>query len=227
MKTRCSIIAVSLSIFLCASARAELKWEKTTVELHPAIGDKQAVGQFKYKNVGDKPVRILSVKTSCGCTTTALKKNDVAPGESGEITATFTIGNRTGMQQKSVNVTTDDPQNKTTVLMLQANIVQALALNPAFVFWQAGEEAKPKTIIARAGKEIPIKNLDVVSSSPDFLTKVEPGSSPGEFKINVQPRQTAKAVMATLKISPDYPKGSPQFFYATARVTGVPASVAR
>lgn len=220
-------MAVSLSVVLCASARAELQWEKTTVELHPAIGDKQAVGQFKYKNVGDKPVRILSVKTSCGCTTTALKKNDVAPGESGEITATFTIGNRTGAQQKAINVTTDDPQNKTTVLMLQANIVQALTLTPAFVYWHAGEEAKPKTIVARAGKDLPVKNLDVVSSSPDFLTKVEPGSAPGEFKINVQPRQTAKAVMGSLTIKPDYPKGSPQVYHATVRVTGVPVSAAR
>ena len=29
-------------------ARAELKWEQTSVELHPAANDKQAVGHFKY-----------------------------------------------------------------------------------------------------------------------------------------------------------------------------------
>lgn len=227
MKTHRSIIAVSLSIFLGVTARAELKWDQTTLELNPSVGAKQAVGQFKYKNVGDRVVRITSVKTSCGCTTTALKKNDVAPGESGEITATFTIGNRTGLQQKTVNVETDDPQNKTMVLLLKANITQALALNPTFVYWQTGEEPKPKTIVARAGKDMPIKNLEIISSSQDFITKVERGSAPGEFKINVEPRQTAKPVFATLTIKPDYPKEAPKALYAQARVIGTPASAAR
>src|ERR1700720_1086005 len=87
-----TIIAFTLSILLCGAARAGLTWEQTQIELHPGVGDKEAVGHFKYKNTGDKAVRIKSVRSSCGCTTAQTQKDQVDPGESGEITATFKIG---------------------------------------------------------------------------------------------------------------------------------------
>ena len=58
MKT--PILTLTLSIFLCATARAELKWEQTQIELHPAIADKQAVAHFKYENVGNAPVTVAA-----------------------------------------------------------------------------------------------------------------------------------------------------------------------
>lgn len=218
MKTR--LLGITMSIFLCLSARAELKWEQTTIETNPAIGDKQAIGHFKYQNVGKAPIRFRSVHSSCGCTVARSQKDEAQPGDKGEITATFNIGGRTGIQIKTITVETDDPAQRVTALTLKTIIGQALVIQPTFVYWQTGEEAKSKTIIARAGKDIPIGNLDVVSSSPEFLTRVEPGSTRGEFRINVQPRQTAKPVTASLTIKTDYPKGSPKTFAVTARVTG-------
>jgi len=213
------------ALFLCTStlAPAQLAWEKTEIELNPAIGAESADATFKYENKGTKPVNIKAVRTSCGCTTTALKKNDVAPGEKGEITATFKIGDRTGFQQKSVTVETDDPERPQTVLTLKANIAQILELQPAVVFWQANEEPKPKTILAKAGKGVTIKNLEVTSSSPEFTAKVESGSTAGEFRILVQPRETGHQVFANLTIKPDSSAGT-KVFTASARV--MPAGTA-
>ncbi len=59
-----------------------------------------------------------------------MKKNDVAPGEKGEVTATFKIGGRTGVQQKTVTVETDDPAEPTTNLLLKAVIEQAVEIQP-------------------------------------------------------------------------------------------------
>src|ERR1043166_1021417 len=106
MKTQ--IVAFALSIIISLSARAELKWEQTTLELHPTPADKQAVGHFKYQNPGKTPVRFKSVHASCGCTTAQTQKDEVPPGEKGEITATFNIGDRTGTQINTVTVQTDD-----------------------------------------------------------------------------------------------------------------------
>lgn len=209
------ITAFALVVLLAALAplRAELVWEKTEIELHPGPNDATAVGNFKYENKGSAPVHIASVHTSCGCTTAALKKNDVAPGEKGEITATFNIGGRTGTQQKTITVTTDDPKQPTTVLTLRAVIAQAFELQPAFVFWQAGEAPKPKTISAKAAKEMPVQNIEVSSSSPDFITKVTSAGA-GEFRIDVQPKDTSKPSATTLSVKTDTGKS----YYATARV---------
>src|SRR5881296_1648380 len=146
MKTR--ILTFTLSIFLSMSARAELKWEQSTVDLHPSVSDKTAVAHFKYQNTGTTPVHFKSVKASCGCTTTQTQKEIVNPGEKGEIIASLNIGDRTGMQVKTVTVQTDDPNpaQATTILTLKANITSAMEIKPAFVFWASGEQPKPKKI---------------------------------------------------------------------------------
>jgi len=217
MKTH--IFAFTLSIALCLTARAGLKWDQTSVELHPAAADKQAIGHFKYQNTGDKPVKFKSVKTSCGCTAAQTQKEEVPAGEKGEITATFNIGERTGTQVKTVNVETDDPQHTTTVLTLKAVIPQQLEITPTFVFWGQGEAPKPKTIVVRAAKEFPVKHLKVTSSSPDFQTKVEETGN-GQFKIDIEPKETSRQIASTLTIQPE---DSQKIFYATARITNAPA----
>jgi len=217
MKTH--IFAFTLSIVLCLTAHAGLKWEQTSLELHPTAADKQAIGHFKYQNTGDKPVKFKSVKTSCGCTAAQTQKEEVPAGEKGEITATFNIGERTGTQVKTVTVETDDPANVTTVLTLKAVIPQQLEITPTFVFWGQGEAPKPKTIVVRAAKDFPVKHLKVTSSSPDFQAKVEETGN-GQFKIDVQPQETNKQTASTLTIQPE---DSQKIFYATARITNAPA----
>jgi Protein of unknown function (DUF1573) len=212
---RTHVFAFTLSIIICTTARAELKWEQIAVELHPTPGEKEAVGHFKYQNAGSQPVRFKSVHTSCGCTAAQSQKDEVPPGEKGEITATFKIGDRTGTQVKTVTVQTDDPVNATTVLTLKAVIPQQLEINPTFVFWGQGEALKPKSIVVRASKEFPVKQLRVTSSSPDFQTKVEQTGN-GQFKIDIQPRDTSRNMDATLIIQPE---SSTKTFYAKARVT--------
>ena len=211
--TLSKLIGIFLLIAFAQGARAELKWEQTSVELHPTFSDKQAVAHFKYENVGKTPVHFESVHASCGCTTAQTQKDEVLPGEKGEITATFNIGGRTGTQVKTVTVETDDPDSAhaTTQLTLKTVIPQLLELQPMFVIWQSGEEPKPKVITAKANKDAGITKLDVVSSARDFTTKVDPGSSPNEFRISVQPKDTGKPTYTTLTIKPDSPAGAPAF----------------
>ena len=199
------LIGILVLIALTEGARADLKWEQTSVELHPGFSDKQAVAHFKYENVGKTAVHFKSVKASCGCTTAQTQKDEVPPGDKGEITATFNIGGRTGTQVKTVTVQTDDA---TTQLTLKAVIPQLLEVQPMFVTWQSGEEPKAKFITAKANKDAGIKKLDVVSSMPDFTTKVDSGSAPNEFRISVQPKDTSKPAYTALTIKPDSPTGA-------------------
>ena len=217
MKTH--ILAFTLSIIVCFGARAELKWDKTEVELHPTPADKQAVGHFTCQNTGKEPIHFKSVHASCGCTTAQTQKDQVPPGDKGEITATFTIGDRTGTQVKTVTVETDDPANPKTVLTLRTIIPQQLEITPTFVFWKQGEKPDPKTITVKVGKEFTVNHIKVTSSSPDFQTKVEEAGK-GEFKIDVQPKETNNLVASTLTIQPE---DSQKVFYATARITNAPA----
>jgi hypothetical protein len=210
MKT--PLFAFTLSIIACLTARAELKWEQTTIELHPAATDKQAIGHFKYQNTGKTPIHFKSVHASCGCTTAQSQKDVVPPGDKGEITATFNIGDRTGTQIKTVTVETDEAANQKTVLTLKAEIT------PNFVFWKQGDKPDTKTINVKVGKDFTVKHIKVTSSTPDFQTKVEEAGN-GQFKIDVRPQDTNKLVASMLTIQPE---DSQKVFYATARITNAP-----
>lgn len=215
------LAALMLFAFATANTRAGLVWEQKQIDLHPAAGDATAVGSFKYKNTGDKPVHIKSVHTSCGCTTTNQQKDEIAPGQSGEIAATFKIGASTGLQQKTVKVETDDPADPVTVLTLRATIPQLIELRPSFVYWQSNEPPTPKIINVKVARELKAHSLKVNSSIPDFSTRIS-SAGPDEFKIEVQPRDTTHPVNATLVIQPD--RGG-KTVYATARVVN-PAAAA-
>src|SRR5437762_8370957 len=212
------IFVFALSIVICAKAQAELKWEQTTIELRPTPADKQAIGHFKYQNMGDKSVHFKSVRTSCGCTAAQTQKDEVPPGDKGEITATFNIGDRTGTQVKTVTVETDEATNQKTVLTLKAEIPQQLEITPNFVFWKQGDKADAKTINVKVGKDFTVKHIKVTSSTPDFQTKVEEAGK-GQFKIDVKPQDTNKIVASMLTIQPE---DSQKVFYATARITNAP-----
>ena len=216
MKTH--ILAFTLSIAVCVGARAELKFDKTEIELHPKPDEKQAIGHFTYENTGKQAVHLKSVKASCGCTTAQTQKEEVPPGDKGEITATFNIGDRTGTQVKTVTVETDDPTKPSTVLTLRTIIPQLLEVTPTFVFWKQGEKPDPKAITVKVGKEFTVSHIKVTSSSPDYQTKVEE-TGKGEFKIDVQPKETNSITASTLTIQPE---DSQKVFYATARITNAP-----
>jgi hypothetical protein len=217
------ILVFTLSILFPLAARAQLKFEQTQVELHPGIADKETVGHFKYQNTGDKPIHFRSVHASCGCTTAQTQKDVVQPGDKGEITATFKIGERTGTQIKTVTVETDDPANATTVLTLKAVLPEMLQIQPALITWNIGETAAPKTITVKPSKDFPVKQLNVTSPNPEFATKVERDSGSGEFKVAVTPKETTHPAATALTIQPE---GTQKIFYATVRVMPAPPSPA-
>lgn len=218
MKNYALPAVIGLLLALQGAAHGALVWESTEADLHPSVADKEAVAHFKYKNTGDKPVKITSVHPSCGCTTAALAKDVVGPNEGGEITATFHIGDRSGVQQKTITVTTDDTTANPTILKLVATIPQLLQIQPAFIYWSANDVLDPKTITVTVGPEFSVSNLTVTSTDKSIATQVKPGPGDKTFSIIVTPTESGRPINAALKIQPDSQQGASKSFYANLRV---------
>jgi hypothetical protein len=67
--------------------------------------------QFEFTNLSNRPIKILNVKPSCGCTTPDWTKDSVLPGKTGFIQARFDPKGRPGYFAKSLTVTTDFDTN--------------------------------------------------------------------------------------------------------------------
>jgi hypothetical protein len=77
---------------------------------------------FHFKNSGDKPLVIESVKPTCGCTIANYPKEPIAPGEEGEITGEFDSNGREGLQHKHMTVRSNVAQQAQDI-SFQVNVL--------------------------------------------------------------------------------------------------------
>lgn len=85
-------------------------------------GDK-ADCDFQLKNTGKRDLIIRKTSASCGCTALALGQSTVAPGQSTVIRATFNSTGKSGRQNKSITVITNDPATPSQTLYINGNIL--------------------------------------------------------------------------------------------------------
>lgn len=120
-------IILILVFFICFGAQAqELKRIVFEEPSHDFGQIKEADGpaefDFVFKNTGTDPIKIVNVRASCGCTTPAWTKDEVQPGESGFIKASYNPRNRPGQFHKTLTVTTSEAQNNTIILRINGQV---------------------------------------------------------------------------------------------------------
>jgi hypothetical protein len=90
---------------LSSEAKAKIEFQKKRHDFGTIEEGVKATVTFTFKNTGNAPLRLNSVKASCGCTTPKWSKEDIAPGEEGTITAIYNSQGRPGNFTKSITIT--------------------------------------------------------------------------------------------------------------------------
>lgn len=78
---------------------------------------------FLLKNLGKRDLIIRDVKSSCGCTAVSPSKNMIASNESVPLKVVFDASGKSGRQNKTITVITNDPKNPTSILRISSNIL--------------------------------------------------------------------------------------------------------
>ncbi len=88
---------------------------------------------FILTNLGDDVLQITGTRATCGCTTTALAKTALAPGESVSLEARVDTSHFGGRIAKQIYVESNDPMSPTAVLTLEGQVtpVQPYNLTPS------------------------------------------------------------------------------------------------
>jgi len=82
----------TLLLVLCATLSInsqEFKFEQETIDYGKIIKGSEGERTFVFTNVGDAPLIIQSIKSSCGCTVPKKPENPIMPGEKGEIKVSY------------------------------------------------------------------------------------------------------------------------------------------
>jgi len=74
---------------------------------------------FTVTNAGDEELRIARVRPACSCTKVELKKQNLAPGESTQMTGVLTTKGTEGTMRKGIILSSNDPLHDTTVATLE------------------------------------------------------------------------------------------------------------
>lgn len=77
---------------------------------------------FSLKNTGDTPLKIESIKTTCGCTAASPTQSLIAPGELAQIQVSFDSQGRLGNMLKQVRVQTNDPTQSMSFLTMAGTV---------------------------------------------------------------------------------------------------------
>ena len=190
-----------LLALLPLTLHASLSWKKNVIEYQAKPEDEEVTAVFHFLNDGDKPVKILQTKSSCGCTVVALDKEEYHPGEFGTIKAKFTFGERTGAQEKVISVYTDDPSRPIEYLKLLVDIPLVMRIEPQLLFWTRGEEPKAKTSIVTFLTEEPVSIVKLDYPKELFYVQqmeVEPGKT---YTFTVVPIATTSSASGSLDIT--------------------------
>ncbi len=80
-----------LTLLLTLALGASFEFDKTIHDFGKISQEDGPVScTFTVKNTGDEPLTIFAVVSSCGCTGAEWTRESIAPGESGEVSATYT-----------------------------------------------------------------------------------------------------------------------------------------
>ena len=113
--------------------------------------------EFLFTNNSGRPLRIVNVQASCGCTTPDWTREAIAPGKTGFIQASYNPKGRPGYFNKSLTVTTDIDTNP-VILQIKGQVsvegkasadANFQASNGSWRLNAKPESAKPKSESSR------------------------------------------------------------------------------
>lgn len=118
-------------------------------------------GRVTLRNVGDAPLRIEAIDTTCGCTVAELPPaaRTLAPGASVELPVTMTPKSGLSPLAKSVRITTNDPRTPLTLLRVSTIVRLGVHAEPGYVLFDDAEPgaALERVLAVSAGDGTPFR----------------------------------------------------------------------
>jgi len=115
------VLGVS-AISFAQSKPAEFKFEKETYDFGKIPMGKPVSIDFKFTNVGEEPLILTKVETTCGCTVPTYTQTPVLKGQSGLIKVTYTPAGSPLPFSKSITITSN-AKTTTKVLYIKGETV--------------------------------------------------------------------------------------------------------
>jgi hypothetical protein len=193
-----------LTLVVYGQQAKQLQFKEELFDFGNVAEDKGPVThEFVFTNASSRPVKILTVQASCGCTTPGWSKEPVEPGKTGFIQASYNPKGRPGYFNKSLTVTTDFEANP-IILQIKGQVTTEANNNPAdFQIVNGGLRFKNSSF--NMGKvflkdEVVVREFMVMNASGKTVT-FSKFVNPKHIKVEAEPATLANGEKGKIKIS--------------------------
>ena len=183
---------------LLATPKAEVakkSWNFGTFE-----AKEKQTATFVIKNAGDAPLKLLKIRTTCGCSEVKKERDELKPGESGKITASIKSNGITGPFSKNFYVQTNDPKQRLLCLVMTGKALPLFEIKPKDSIYagrlKAGKEWKREFIIVE--KQLDGKNPSLEYGAPTV-------TGPHTFDVGLAEKMKDNKRLIILKVTPTKP----------------------
>jgi hypothetical protein len=154
-------------------------------------------------NATGKPVKVLSVETSCTCMKVTVPEPLIAPGATGRVHCVFTVPNATGTIQKPVILKTDSAERPKELAMVRVDVPSELIAEPERLAWSVGEPAGEKTLRLKVADEGVLRVLGVKCSRDLFEWSLKTILDGREYELRVKPKNTVVPALGMFLLQTD------------------------
>jgi hypothetical protein len=185
-----TLAATAVALMITATAysqpKIEIKGGDTFDWGNVSDVSKPLAGQVEIKNVGDKDLIITQAKPACGCTSEALERSNIKPGESTTLKFTVNVGAASGQLMKSITISSNAAPDSVKVLFLKANIMRLMQVDQFVSFYPlyVGRESTGMAKIKNNGAS-PIKLLEFTGNNGLTVAKKAPITVPANTEIEI------------------------------------------
>lgn len=128
MKIPHPLVIITFLTMMALTGHAKVKWIDTTHDFGAFSEDLGMVDtEFRMLNEGDRPVRILDARATCGCTVPKFDRTDIAPGDTTVLRVSYNASGRPGKFEKYVYVKTSDSPQEQRTLTVKGVVIGASA----------------------------------------------------------------------------------------------------
>jgi hypothetical protein len=183
----CAVVAV------CAgNARADLKFDRVSVDLGECHSSLPASACFDFVNNGPEAVELVEVRPGCGCLTPYLDKRCFAAGEHGSIKLQArTLGQSAGPHTWTLTVVYKaGNQIREQELRLCANLVTEVELSPTDLAISTDREISDNILLTDLRPKV-LTIRGVTTTAPWLHVEVEPPHSPNTATRSIHVNVTA------------------------------------
>jgi hypothetical protein len=198
------LLLLVFSVPAMAQLNKSLKFKEETFDFGNVIEeDGPVTHEFEFTNVSSKPLQILTVKPSCGCTTPGWSKEPIMPGKTGVIKAQFDPKGRPGFFNKSLSVSIDS-DNQPVVLQIKGTVISRQKFSSA-EFQAASGNWRLRSLSFNLGKvyrkdEFMTREYEVVNAGSKPVSYTGKLDVPAHIRVSLEPATLQPGAKGILKI---------------------------